>query len=81
VGDRFEAHQAFGVVEAVKAVSDLYAPIAGEVVAVNGALDGDPGVVNRDPYGDGWMIALKPADQGAVDALLDAAAYRAHIGE
>ena len=81
VGDRFEAHQAFGVVEAVKAVSDLYCPVAGEVVAVNAALDADPGVVNRDPYGDGWMIALKPADPAAVTALLDAAAYRAHIGE
>lgn len=81
VGDRFEAHQAFGVVEAVKAVSDLYCPVAGEVVAVNGALDADPGVVNRDPYGEGWMIALKPSDPAAVGALLDAAAYRAHIGE
>jgi glycine cleavage system H protein len=80
-GEKFDEHQAFGVVEAVKAVSDLYCPVAGEVVAVNGSLDADPGLVNRDPYGDGWMIKLRPADPAAVDRLLSAADYRAHIGE
>ncbi len=80
-GDRYEAGQAFGVVEAVKAVSDLFTPVAGEVVAVNAALDGDPGAVNRDPYGAGWMIRLKPANAGDAGKLLDAAAYRAHIGQ
>ena len=51
--------RAFGTIEAVKAVSELYSPVAGEVVEVNGALDGDPAVVNRDPYGDGWMVTLQ----------------------
>lgn len=80
-GEKFDEHQAFGVVEAVKAVSDLYSPVAGEVVAVNNALDADPGLVNRDPYGDGWMIRLRPSDPAAYDRLLPAADYRAHIGE
>lgn len=79
-GDSFKAHDVFGTIEAVKAVSDLYSPLAGTVVAVNEALDADPAVVNRDPYGDGWMIRLKLADAAAVDALLDAAGYRSHIG-
>ncbi len=80
-GEKFDEHQAFGVVEAVKAVSDLYCPVAGEVVAVNDALDADPGLVNRDPYGDGWMIRLRPSDPASYDRLLPAADYRAHIGE
>jgi glycine cleavage system H protein len=80
-GEKFDEHQAFGVVEAVKAVSDLYCPLAGEVVAVNDALDADPGLVNRDPYGDGWMIRLRPSDPASYVRLLPAADYRAHIGE
>jgi glycine cleavage system H protein len=80
-GEKFDEHQAFGVVEAVKAVSDLYCPVAGEVVAVNESLDADPGIVNRDPYGDGWMMKLRPADPADFDRLLSAADYRAHIGE
>jgi glycine cleavage system H protein len=80
-GDALEDHAVFGVVEAVKAVSDLYCPVAGEVVAVNGALDGDPALVNRDPYGEGWMITLRPRDAASIGTLLDAAAYRAHVGE
>ncbi|HUG27722.1 MAG TPA: glycine cleavage system protein GcvH [Gemmatimonadales bacterium] len=79
-GESFKANDVFGTIEAVKAVSDLYSPLAGTVVAVNEALDADPAVVNRDPYGDGWMIRLKLADAAAVDALLDAASYRSHIG-
>jgi glycine cleavage system H protein len=79
VGDKVEAHQVFGTIEAVKAVADLYAPVAGTVVAINQVLDGDPAVVNRDPYGDGWMIKLK-ADSKDVDGLLSADAYRKHIG-
>ena len=79
-GESFKANDVFGTIEAVKAVSDLYSPLAGTVVAVNEALDADPAVVNRDPYGDGWMIRLKLADAAAVDALLDAAGYRSHIG-
>jgi glycine cleavage system H protein len=80
-GDRFESHGVFGVVEAVKAVSDLYSPLAGEVTEANGALDADPGLVNRDPYGAGWMIKLKLADPSSVSGLLSADAYKAHVGE
>ena len=80
-GEKFDAHQPFGTIEAVKAVSELYSPVAGEVVEANGALDGDPGVVNRDPYGDGWMVTLRLADPGALAGLLSASAYRTHIGE
>jgi glycine cleavage system H protein len=81
VGDTFDAHQSFGTIEAVKAVSELFMPVAGEVVAINEALDADPAVVNRDPYGAGWMVKLRLADATATDGLLDAAAYRKHIGE
>lgn len=81
VGETFEAHQPFGTIEAVKAVSELYTPVAGEIVEVNGGLDADPAVVNRDPYGAGWMVKLRVAGAGALDALLDAGAYRSHIGE
>jgi glycine cleavage system H protein len=80
-GQRLEAHESFGTIEAVKAVSELYSPVAGEVVEVNSALDGDPAVVNRDPYGDGWMVTLRVADPNTLGGLLAAAAYRAHIGE
>jgi len=80
-GERLGAHQSFGTIEAVKAVSELYSPLAGEVVEVNGALEQDPAVVNRDPYGEGWMVALRLADAKELDGLLTAAAYRSHIGE
>jgi glycine cleavage system H protein len=79
-GEAFKANDVFGTIEAVKAVSDLYSPLAGTVVAVNEALDADPALVNRDPFGEGWMIRLKLADAAAVDALLDAAGYRSLIG-
>jgi glycine cleavage system H protein len=80
-GDRLDAHQAFGEIEAVKAVSELYSPVAGEVVEVNTALDGDSGIVNRDPYGAGWMIKLRVNNPGDLKGLLTAQAYRSHIGE
>jgi glycine cleavage system H protein len=80
-GQRLDAHDSFGTIEAVKAVSELYSPVAGEVVEVNGALDGDPAVVNRDPYGDGWMVTLRVADPKALGGLLTPEAYRTHIGE
>jgi glycine cleavage system H protein len=70
---------AFGVVESVKAVSDLFAPLSGEVVATNGALAGSPELVNSDPYGEGWMIRLKLSEPTEVDDLLDPAAYDALI--
>ena len=80
VGAALKAGDVFGVVESVKAASDLYAPLAGTVVAVNGALESAPETVNRAPYGEGWMLKLKPADPAAVGALLDAAGYAAVAG-
>ena len=71
----------FGVVESVKAVSDLFAPVSGEVVAGNDALAGAPELVNSDPYGEGWMLRIRLADPSEVDGLLDAAAYDALIAE
>jgi glycine cleavage system H protein len=79
-GQKFDAHQAFGTIEAVKAVSDLFCPVAGEVVGVNDALDGDPAVVNRAPYTDGWMIRLKASNPADLESLLTPAAYRSQIG-
>jgi len=79
-GQAFEAHQPFGTIEAVKAVSDLFCPVAGEVVAVNSGLDADPAVVNRSPYDGGWMIRLKVKNPADLDGLLTPAAYRAQIG-
>ena len=80
VGQHFDAMASFGTIEAVKAVSDLYCPVAGEVVEANGALDADPAAVNSDPYGQGWMIKLRPDDPASVDGLLTAAQYEALIG-
>lgn len=80
-GDSFSRMQAFGTVEAVKAVSDLYAPVAGEVVAVNSALDEDPSLVNTDPYGDGWMIRVRVDAGEELDELMSAIEYEAHISE
>jgi len=80
-GRSLEQHGTFGVVESVKAVSDLYAPVAGEVVATNDALSGKPELVNDDPYGEGWMLRVKLADASQADGLLDAAAYEQLITE
>jgi glycine cleavage system H protein len=80
-GDPVTAHQPFGSIEAVKAVSELFSPVTGQVVEVNGALDGDPAAVNRDPYGEGWMVRLRPSNSAELNELLDAPAYKAHIGE
>jgi glycine cleavage system H protein len=80
-GERFTAHQPFGTIEAVKAVSELFSPVAGEIVEVNSTLDGDPAVVNRDPYGEGWMVRIRLDNPGDLDGLLDATGYRSHIGE
>jgi len=74
-GTEIEAGQSLGEVESTKSVSDIYAPISGEVVARNDVLDARPELVNADPYGDGWMIEVRPTDPAHVDALLDAAAY------
>jgi glycine cleavage system H protein len=78
-GSQLEVGQAFGVVESVKAVSDLLAPIAGEVTEVHARLSEHPEWLNEDPYGRGWIIAITPEDLDALDGLLSAAEYRAHV--
>lgn len=81
VGDTFGRMDVFGTIEAVKAVSELFAPLAGEVVAVNERLDKDPALVNTDPYGEGWMIRLRLKDSAERDQLLGPGEYARHIGE
>jgi glycine cleavage system H protein len=81
VGTTFGAHDVFGTVEAVKAVSELYSPLAGEIVAVNDRLDKEPALVNTSPYGDGWMIKLRLKNPSDLSAMLDASAYAAHLGQ
>jgi len=81
VGRSVEQFATFGVVESVKAVSDMFAPIGGEVVEVNGALTASPELVNSDPFGQGWMIKLRVADAGQVGQLLDPAAYEKLVAE
>lgn len=76
VGDELTAGDTCGEVESTKSVSDLYAPLSGEVTAINDALDTTPELINSDPYGEGWMMELKVADAAALDGLLDVGAYR-----
>lgn len=80
VGDTVATGDACGEVESTKSVSDLYAPLAGEITAVNEALDASPELVNTDPYGEGWMYEMRLQDAAAVDGLLDQAAYRDQLG-
>jgi glycine cleavage system H protein len=79
-GAKFTRMAVFGTVEAVKAVSELFCPVSGEVVESNSALESDPGLINRDPYGAGWMVRLRISDPGELATLLDAEAYAAKIG-
>lgn len=81
VGKTIAKGQAFGVVESVKAASDLYMPIGGTITAVNAALEGDPALVNRDCYGQGWMLRVSPSDPSQFDTLLEAAEYAAKAQE
>ena len=78
VGATYAHHDVFGTIEAVKAVSELFAPLAGEVIAVNERLDKEPGLVNSDPYGEGWMIRMRT--KGDRSGLLSADAYKKHVG-
>ncbi len=78
-GDTFARMDVFGTIEAVKAVSDLYCPVAGEVIEVNQALDDDPALVNAEPYGEGWMVRLRVTDPDELEDLLDEEGYRALI--
>ncbi|HEX3770790.1 MAG TPA: glycine cleavage system protein GcvH [Polyangiaceae bacterium] len=79
VGDEVTAGKAFGTIESVKTLSDLYAPVAGKVLRINGDLAQKPELVNDDCYGKAWMIAIAPSDPKAAGALLDAAAYAEHV--
>ncbi len=79
VGQTLAKGAEFGTVESVKAVSEIYMPVAGEVVAVNAALADSPELINGSPYEDGWMIAVKPDDPGELDSLMSAEAYRNHL--
>jgi glycine cleavage system H protein len=80
VGDSVAVGDACGEVESTKSVSDLYAPLAGEVTAVNDALDASPELVNSDPYGEGWMYELRPSDTTAIGGLLDVESYQQLLG-
>ena len=81
VGARVRSHQTFGVVESVKAVSDLISPLSGEVLEVNQKVVDAPETVNEDPYGEGWLVRIRLHDASETESLLDAAAYRQHVAE
>jgi glycine cleavage system H protein len=81
LGTKFTRMDVFGSIEAVKAVSELFCPVSGEVVEINETLERDPAVINRDPYGDGWMIKLKLKNAAELDQLLTAKDYAGHVGE
>ena len=79
-GETLEQNEVFGTIEAVKTVSDLMLPVGGEVVEFNTELEGNPALVNSDPYGEGWIVKIKVTNPAEADTLLDAAAYQALIG-
>lgn len=81
VGETMKHEEVFGTVEAVKTVSDLFMPVSGKILDKNAAIDANPDLVNRDPYGEGWMIKVEMTDAGEVAGLMDAAAYKALIGQ
>ena len=80
VGTEVSHMEPFGVIESVKATNDLYSPVSGEVVEVNHSLEDEPGLVNRDPYGEGWMVVVKLTNPAEVDLLISAAEYQALVG-
>lgn len=79
VGETLEANEVFGTIEVVKTISDLFLPVAGEIVEQNDALEENPELVNKDPYGEGWLIKMKPANASDLENLLDAEAYKAVV--
>mgnify|MGYP000223985643 FL=1 len=79
-GKSFNAGDAFGTIEAVKTVTDLFSPISGNIVAINEGLDNDPGKVNSDPYGDGWLVKIRLSDPDEKDGLMSSIAYEEIIG-
>lgn len=80
VGSEVQAQERFGDIESVKTVSELFAPISGEIVEINGELESSPELVNEGPYDQGWMVAIKPSDPAEIDRLMDAGAYEAFLG-
>lgn len=80
-GATYAQGDACAVVESVKAASDIYCPLSGEIIGVNEALTDSPETVNNDPYGDGWLFSIKPENMGDIDELMDAEAYTEHVGE
>lgn len=80
-GEELDANEVFGTIEVVKTVSDLFLPVAGKVIEVNAALEANPEVVNSDPYGEGWLVKIEPANLADIDGLLDAEAYKQLINE
>jgi len=81
VGDHFKQNESFGSIEAVKAASDLYMPVSGEVTEVNSVLADTPETINADPYGEGWMIKIKIDSEDELTALMDADGYQEHVGQ
>lgn len=79
-GETLDSEEVFGSVEAVKTVSDLFMPVSGKIIEFNSGLEANPEAVNKDPYGDGWMIKVELTNPSEVDALMDAAAYQALVG-
>ena len=79
LGAMFNKHDVFGTIEAVKAVSELFSPVSGEITAINDRLDREPALVNTDPYGAGWMIKMRTSNSGELDALLDADTYTKQV--
>ena len=79
-GEELDAEEVFGTIEAVKTVSDLFLPVAGEILEFNSALEDDPSLINNDPFGDGWIIKVKVSNTADVDALMDSEAYAATLG-
>ncbi|MDD2564696.1 MAG: glycine cleavage system protein GcvH [Salinivirgaceae bacterium] len=79
-GETLNKGEVFGTIEAVKTVSDLFMPISGEIIEVNPNLEASPELVNKDPYAEGWMLKVKMSKKSELDGLMDAAAYKAHIG-
>ena len=79
-GEELDAEEVFGTIEAVKTVSDLFLPVAGEILEFNSALEDDPSLINNDPFGDGWIIKVMVSDTADVEALMDSEAYAATLG-
>jgi len=80
VGENLAKEETFGIIEAVKTVSDTFMPISGEVLEFNDALETNPELINNDPYGEGWIVKIAPSNMAELNDLLDAEAYKAHIG-